>query len=472
MVRQAPSTNRRIRTSASAAHASNPPATDSEPRTTRWRRSEIEMDRGWNVGRTVKVLALVPVPPGVVTLILPVTAPTGTVAVIWVAEFTVKLALTPPNRTAVAPVKAVPVIVTAVLVRPLVGENEETVGAALVTVKFVALVAVPPGVVTVIRPVVAPDGTFVSIRVPWAFTVNDAAATPLYRTAIAPPKPVPLILTEVPTGPLVGENEEIVGAATPVTVKFVALVAVPPGVVTVIFPVTAPLGTIAVIRVPVPFTENVGADTPPNVTAAAPVRLAPLIVSEVPTGPLVGENDEIVGVGAHEELTVKSVLLVSDPWGETTPILPVVAPVGTVVLMRCSDCTMKEASTPLKVTWVAPWKLFPLTSTFVPTGPQVGVNEVTWGPASASADGTARRPTMSPARAMHAEIRRGSRPAVISMSSRLGRAPDRSLLPDAIPPRSAPQVRRGGRGAGGPRVNRFWLGRVGSWTPSGPRRGG
>src|SRR6266540_6182908 len=151
MVRQAPSTNRRIRTSASAAHASNPPATDSEPRTTRWRRSEIEMDRGWNVGRTVKVLALVPVPDGVVTLIFPVTAPTGTVAVIWVAEFTVKLvAFTPPNLTAVAPVNPAPMIVTTVPGRPLVGEKEVIVGAAPVTVKFLALVAVPPGVVRVI----------------------------------------------------------------------------------------------------------------------------------------------------------------------------------------------------------------------------------------------------------------------------------------------------------------------------------
>src|SRR6266508_2299309 len=412
MVRQAPFMNRRIRTLASPAHASNPPA-DTEPRTTRWRRSEIEIDRWWNVGRTVKVVALVPVPAGVVTLILPVTAPTGTVTLIWVAEFTAKLAPTPPNRTAVAPVKAVPVIVTAVPVLPLVGENEEILGAALVTVKFVALVAVPPDVVTVIRPVVAPDGTFVSIRVPWAFTVNDAAATPLNRTAVAPPKPLPLIRTEVPTGPLVGENEEIVGAAAPGTVKFVALVAVPPGVVTVIFPVTAPLGTIALIRVPAPFTENVPADTPPNVTAVAPVKPVPLIVTEVPTGPLVGENDEIVGADAHEKLTVKSALLVSVPWGETTPILPVVAPVGTAVLMRCPDCTLTEASTPLKVTWVAPWKLFPLTSTFVPTGPHIGVKELMVGPASASAEGRAKRPTRSPARPRHAERRGGSRPAFI-----------------------------------------------------------
>jgi hypothetical protein len=294
------------------------------------------MDRGWKVGTTVKFVLVVPVPPEVVTLILPVTAPTGTVAVIWVAEFTAKLARTPPNRTAVAPVNAVPVIVTAVPVLPLVGENPEIVGAGIVTVKFVALVAVPPGVVTVILPVVAPVGTLVSIRVPWAFTVNDAAATPLNRTAVAPANPLPLIRTAVPTGPLFGENEEMVGAVV-VTVKFVALVAVPPAVVTAILPVTAPLGTVAVIWVPDGFTENEFAATPPNFTAVAPARPVPLIVTEVPTGPLDGENDEIVGAGAQEELTVKSAALVSDPSGVTTPILPVVAPAGTVASMRWLD---------------------------------------------------------------------------------------------------------------------------------------
>ena len=51
---------------------------------------------------TVKVAALVAVPPGVVTWIFPVIAPGGTVAVTLVAEFTVKeVAFTPPKLTAV-----------------------------------------------------------------------------------------------------------------------------------------------------------------------------------------------------------------------------------------------------------------------------------------------------------------------------------------------------------------------------------
>ena len=59
--------------------------------------------------------------------------PAGDVAVIEVALLTVNdVALVPPNRTAVAPVKLVPVIVTLVppAGAPLVGESDVTVGDA------------------------------------------------------------------------------------------------------------------------------------------------------------------------------------------------------------------------------------------------------------------------------------------------------------------------------------------------------
>ena len=69
------------------------------------------------------------------------------------------------------------------------------------------------------------------------------ALTPLNLTAVAPVKFVPLIVTLVPTGPLVGVKLVIVGGLT--TVKLLALVAVPPGVVTLIGPVVAPAGTVA-----------------------------------------------------------------------------------------------------------------------------------------------------------------------------------------------------------------------------------
>ena len=76
------------------------------------------------------------------------------------AEVTEKLeALTPLNATAVAPVKLVPLIVMLLPTGPLVGVKLVIVGPLDDTVKVVALVAVPPGVVTVSGPVVAPAGT-------------------------------------------------------------------------------------------------------------------------------------------------------------------------------------------------------------------------------------------------------------------------------------------------------------------------
>jgi hypothetical protein len=62
--------------------------------------------------------------------------------------------------TAVVPVKLAPLIVTAVPAGPLAGVKLAIVGATS-TVKLLALAAVPPGVVTLSGPVVAPEGTVV-----------------------------------------------------------------------------------------------------------------------------------------------------------------------------------------------------------------------------------------------------------------------------------------------------------------------
>src|SRR5437667_3516634 len=127
-----------------------------------------------------------------------------------VAELTAKLALVPLTRTAVAPVKAVPVIVTLVPTGPLAGVKLVIVGALAVTVKLLLLVAVPPGVVTLSGPLVAPLGTVAAIEVE-EFTVKLALA-PLNVTPVATLKAVPLIVTLLPTGPLVGAKLVIVGA--------------------------------------------------------------------------------------------------------------------------------------------------------------------------------------------------------------------------------------------------------------------
>ena len=77
---------------------------------------------------TVNFVRLVAFPAGVLTMILPVVAPAGTVAVIFVAELTVNVAITPLNFTAVAPVKFVPEIVTEVPTGPEVGVKLVIVG--------------------------------------------------------------------------------------------------------------------------------------------------------------------------------------------------------------------------------------------------------------------------------------------------------------------------------------------------------
>lgn len=330
---------------------------------------------------TMKSVALVPVPLPVVTVILPVVAPLGTLVVICVEVSTVKLALVPSNFTVTAPVKSVPVRTTVVPTGPVAGENEVIVGAPTVTVKSVELVAVPFAVVTVILPVEAPAGTVALILVD-EVTVK-VAETPLNFTDEAPVKPVPLIVTVVPTGPLFGENDEIVGGVG-VTVKLLALVAVPPGVVTVMAPVEAPEGTVAVIWV-LEFTVKV-ALVPANLTLDAPVKFVPVIVTDVPTGPLAGENDEIAGT--PDGVTSKLDALVPVPSGGlTTEIGPSVAPVGTVAVICVSELITKSAPVPLNSTFWAPVNPVPEMTTEVPIGPLVGLNDEIVG-AAARAAGT------------------------------------------------------------------------------------
>ena len=74
-----------------------------------------------------------------------------------------------------------------------------------------------------------------------AEVTEKVAGVPLNATVVAPVKFKPVIVTFVPTGPLVGVKLVIVGA----TVNVLALVVVPPGVVTLSVPVVAPVGTVA-----------------------------------------------------------------------------------------------------------------------------------------------------------------------------------------------------------------------------------
>ena len=110
---------------------------------------------------TVKFVVLLPAPPGVVTEILPVIAPAGTVAVILVSEFTVNaVAAIPPNFTAVACNSPVPVIVTTVPTGPLGGLKLLTPGN---TLNFSGVRRLPVGSSTSMLAVVALGGT-VAVR--------------------------------------------------------------------------------------------------------------------------------------------------------------------------------------------------------------------------------------------------------------------------------------------------------------------
>jgi hypothetical protein len=194
-------------------------------------------------GNTVKLVEDVPVPKGVVTEIAPVVLPRATVAVICVSLSTTNEAAgVPLNWTAAAPVKFVPLIVTELPTPPDVGVKLVITGAGT-TVKLDD-VAVPPGVVTVIAPVVAPAGTVVLICV--SETTVKVALTPWKNLTLeAFVKPLPVSVTGNPTpAPPAGEYLVITGVGTTVKLDDVA---VPPGVVTVIAPVVALAGTVVLI---------------------------------------------------------------------------------------------------------------------------------------------------------------------------------------------------------------------------------
>lgn len=155
-------------------------------------------------------------------------------------------AVVPLKVTSVAPVKAVPVITTDVVVTgPLEGVKLVMDGAAT-TVKSAAEVPVPPVLLTATVPVVAPEGT-VTVIVVAEFTVQVNAAVPLKVTFVTLVNPVPVMTTVSPTLPEVGSKVIEAGVAGRIT-RSAALVAVPPVVLTTIRPVEAPTGTVSIVK--------------------------------------------------------------------------------------------------------------------------------------------------------------------------------------------------------------------------------
>ena len=74
-----------------------------------------------------------------------------------------------------------------------------------------------------------------------------------------------------------------------------------------------------------------------------------------------------IAYGTRNDTLLESVLL-----GVSTLTSPVVAPVGTVVVISELETTLKTAAVPLKVTLVAPVRSVPRIITAAPTLPEVG----------------------------------------------------------------------------------------------------
>lgn len=218
-------------------------------------------------------------PRGVVTRTTPVTAPSGTTAVICVDEFTVNIAAAPeptvsafpsarPNHTSVAPCRFDPVITTGT-------PDPAFTGVKLVIAERIpnepAATEVTPAAVTDTAPEPAPAGT-TTVNTPSLLTVGTAvtAPEPANVTRVAPKKPEPVIVTVSPTAPLMLRALSTTG---PARTSIDPDSATPSTVVTVTGPSTAPSGTTTVNPVAVndPTDASTAPSAPVNDTTVDPV---------------------------------------------------------------------------------------------------------------------------------------------------------------------------------------------------------
>ena len=211
--------------------------------------------------------------------------------------------------------------------------------------------------------------------------LDGVAAVPLNVTVLVPcvpPKFVPVIVTEPPTGPELGFKLEMFG----VSVKSAPLLAIPP-TVTTILPVDAPAGTAAKMT---SRNQPVGvAVTPLNVTVLEPCgtpKPPPKIPTLVPIRPDVGFRLEMLGV------TVNVTPLLTAPptltnTGPVTASAPEFATAGTVTTMLVAlQLVTTPTPPPVNPTPLDPCaapKLEPVIVTEVPTGPEVGFRLIMFG---------------------------------------------------------------------------------------------
>jgi hypothetical protein len=333
------------------------------------------------VGRTVKLLPLLSTPLAWTTT-LPVLAPAGTGTFMLVALQLVGVAVVPLNLTVLLPwvvPKFVPVIVIEVPTVPEAGERLVMLGAGT-TVKALPLLATPDTVTTTF-PVVAPAGTVATMLV--APQLVAVAVVPLNLTVLVPwvaPKLVPVMVTDAPTAPELGDKLLMLGVG--ITVKLLPLLSTPLAWTTT-FPVVAAAGTGTLMEVPL---HEVGvAVVPLNLTVLLPwvaPKFVPVMVTDVPAGPEVGERLVMLGAAT----TVKLFPLLATPDTVTTTF-PVVAPAGTVAVILLALQLVAVAPVPLNLTVLVPWVVpnpLPAMVIDAPTAPVLGVRLVMLGAAKAA----------------------------------------------------------------------------------------
>ncbi len=164
-----------------------------------------------------------------------------------------------------------------------------------------------------------------------------------------------------------------------------AFALVPPGVVTVTATAPVPAGLVAVIWVGL-TTVKLAAAAEPKLTAVAPVKPLPAIVTLVPpaAGPPFGVSAETAGGGGGTTYVYWSAELVGlTPTGVVTTTSTVPLPAGARARRRVPAALtlMIEATCPPNVTCVAPSRLLPKIATPFPPAvdPDVGLTPVTTG---------------------------------------------------------------------------------------------
>jgi hypothetical protein len=246
------------------------------------------------------------------------------------------------------------------------------------TVKSDPLLTTPLTVTTTF-PVIAPVGTCATIWVPLQLVMG--ATVPLKLTALVPwvaPKFIPVIATDVPAGPEVGDKLVIIGET--ITVTLVEPQMEPTHATAVTEPTATPVPLPRVLE----SLETVAMASLEELQAELPVRSCVLPSANVPVAvncwvpPTVSvglEGERAIETSDGPVVSVNDTPLLASPYAVTTT-LPVVVPDGTVALTSVSLQLVAVATTPLNVTVLVPWlepKFMPMMSMLAPTSPDVGL---------------------------------------------------------------------------------------------------